>query len=107
MVFINLNKEKKVYIASGKDSTYQIEFYELSDEENAIKFYNNNQSIFESTKGSNSSESSASLKNYSKYVLSTNGKYKVISRIDNTVIYCDIDDNYKSVVKEVLEEIDY
>lgn len=88
MVFINLNKEKKVYIASGKDSTYQIEF-------------------FESTKGSNSSESSASLKNYSKYVLSTNGKYKVISRIDNTVIYCDIDDNYKSVVKEVLEEIDY
>lgn len=46
-------------------------------------------------------------KNFQKYTLSTESKYKVISRIDNTVIYLNVDDNYKEEVKNVLKELGY
>lgn len=41
---------KQVYVASSKDYSYQIEFYELSDASYATYFYNNNKAIFESLK---------------------------------------------------------
>lgn len=98
---------KQVYIAASKDYSYQIEFYELLDDSYATSFYNNNKSIFESSKGNASTETSVGLKNYSKYTLSSNGKYMVVSRIDNTVIYVKVDDNYKDTVKAILDELGY
>ena len=98
---------KQVYIASSNDYSFQIEFYELSDENYAMNFYNNNKSKFETSKGNASAETSASLKNYSKYTLSSNGKYMVVSRIDNTVIYVNVNDNYKDTVKDILKELGY
>jgi len=105
--FSEYNYVKQVYIAANEDYTYQIEFYELVDDSYAISFYNNNKSIFESSKGNNSAETSVALKNYSKYTLSANGKYKVVSRIDNTVIYVDVDDSYRDTVKKLLDELGY
>jgi hypothetical protein len=105
--FSGYNYVKQVYIAVSEDYSYQIEFYELLDDSYATSFYNNNKSIFESSKGNASTETSASLKNYAKYTLTSNGKYMVVSRIDNTVIYVDIDDNYKENVKDILNEIGY
>lgn len=98
---------KQVYVATNGNYSYKIEFYELSDENYAMSFYNNNKSIFESSKGSASAETSASLKNYSKYTLSSNGKYMVVSRIDNTVVYLNVDDSYKDTVKDLLKELGY
>ncbi len=98
---------KQVYVASSNEYNYKIEFYELSDDSYATYFYNNNKSIFESSKGSASAETSVALNNYSKYTLSSNGKYMVVSRIDNTVIYVDADDNYKENVKTILDELGY
>ena len=34
-----------------------------------------------------------------------NGKYMVVSRIDNTVIYVNVNDNYKDTVKDILKEL--
>ena len=31
----------------------------------------------------------------------------VVSRIDNTVIYVNVDDNYKDTVKDILDELGY
>lgn len=42
---------EQVYVAAPSDYSYKIEFYELSDVEYATSFYNNNKSIFESSKG--------------------------------------------------------
>ena len=80
----------QVYIAISSDSTYQIEFYELSDSDYASSFFNNNKKTFEDSKS-----------------LTTNGKFKVVSRIDNTVIYLNVDDDYKSSVKDVLKDLGY
>lgn len=98
---------KQVYVASSGDYSFQIEFYELSDENYAIDFYNNNTSRFEESKGNASSKTSVSWKNYSKYTLSSNGKYMVVSRINNTAIYIDVDDKYKDTVKDILNELGY
>lgn len=99
------NYIKKAYIAQNTD--YQIEFYELSSEENAISMYNTNKSRFESQKSDSSSYATVSMKNYSTYALTTNGKYKYISRIDNTMIYLDVDEEYKDTIKKLIKEIGY
>jgi len=105
--FADYNYIKQAYIAASNDYSYQIEFYELLDDSYATSFYNNNKSIFESSKGNASAETSVGLKNYSKYTLSSNGKYMVVSRIDNTVVYVNVDDNYKDTVKAILDELGY
>ena len=86
---------------------YQIEFYELTNEENAISMYNANKTKFESQKTNASASTTASMNNYSTYSLTTNGKYKYLSRIDNTLVYVDVDESYKDVVKDIMKEIGY
>lgn len=105
--FAEYNYIKQAYIAINKDNSYQIEFYELLDDSYATSFYNNNKFIFESSKGNASAETNVGFNNYSKYTLSSNGKYMVVSRINNTVIYVNVDDNYKDTVKDILDELGY
>lgn len=105
--FADYDYIKKVYLAISEDYSYQIEFYELQDDSYAIDLYNNNKSIFQSSKGNVSAETSLGLKNYSKYTLSSDGKYMLVSRIDNTLIYVNVDENYKDNVKAILDEIGY
>ncbi len=99
----------KVYIAMSRDSSYQIEFYTLSNNEKAIEFFNNNKSIFENTKAGSGKEieTSSSMGNNAKYTLNVNNKYKVVSRIDNTVVFADEEDSHKSEIKDVIKELGY
>lgn len=98
---------EKVYLALEEDYEYQIEFYKLDEEDDAINFYNTNKRIFEDSKSSASAETSVSMGNNSKYTLATGDKYKVVSRIENTVIYLNVDEEYKDEVKDILKEIGY
>lgn len=105
--FSDYDYVKKVYIALNSDRTYQIEFYELSDVDNAVSFFNNNKTIFENSKSNDAVETSVSMGNNSKYTLTTNGRYKVVSRIDNTVIYLDVTEQYKNDVQSILKSLGY
>lgn len=105
--FSEYNYVKQAYIAVSEDYSYKIEFYELLDDSYATSFYNNNKFIFESSKGNASAETSVGGKNYSKYTLSSNGKYMVVSKINNTVIYVKVDDSYRNTVKDILDELGY
>ena len=98
---------KKAYIALEEDYDYQIEFYKLNEEDDAISFYKTNKEKFEDSKGSSLAEKSISMGNNSKYTLKTNDEYKVVSRIEDTVIYVDVDEKYEDEVKEILKEIGY
>lgn len=86
---------------------YQIEFYELTSEENAISMYNTNKTKFESQKTNTSASATASMNNYATYSLTTNVKYKYLSRINNTLVYIDVDESYKDIVKDIIKEIGY
>ena len=63
--FSDYDYVKQVYVAAPSDYSYKIEFYELSNLDYATMFYNNNKSIFESSKGNASGETNVSMKNYS------------------------------------------
>lgn len=105
--FDEYNYIKDAYIAMSSDEEYQIEFYKISDVENATMFYNYNKSIFESSKSASSMQTNNDMKNYSKYTLQSNDKYMVISRIEDTVVYVKVDSKYKEKIKDVLDEIGY
>ena len=98
---------KSAYIALGTDEEFQIEFYEMSSVDKAVSFYNNNKAIFESSKSSAAVESTVNMGNHSKYTLTTNGSYKIVSRIENTVVYLDVAEDKKDIVKDILEALGY
>lgn len=95
----------KAYVAQ-KDG-YQIEFFVLSNVENATNMYDINKKKFESQKGNSSAFYTTNMKNYSLYSITTNGKYKYISRIDNTLVYVDADANYQKEIKTILKTLGY
>lgn len=95
----------EAYIAQKDD--YQIEFYKLSSGENAVNMYETNKAKFETQKGNNATSTNANMKNYSTYSLNSNGKYKYISRIDDTFVYVDVDENNKEAIRDIIKEIGY
>lgn len=96
-----------VYLAIDKNSTYQIEFYELEDDEYAISFYNVNKEIFQASETDKSVYTNVDLTESNKYTLTTEDDYKVLSRIEDTVIYVDVDKEYKEEVQSVLKKLGY
>ena len=98
---------KKVYNAVESDNRYQIEFYEYTDSDIANKFYKNMYSKLESGKGKAYSRTNINLKNYSKYTLTAKGRYTILSRINNTIMYVSVSDEYKDDVKGIIEELGY
>lgn len=105
--FTKYDYVKEAYIAAESNYNYQIEFYILEDIEYAKKFYENNKLIFEKSKDGVSTHTSINVNNYAKFILETNGKYKLVSRIDNTVIFVNSDLKYKNNINEVLKKLGY
>lgn len=105
--FSQFDYVKKVYVALSEDGDYQIEFFETEDDSKAIEMFNLNNNKFENNKGYTSAQNEIKGKNYSKFELSSNGKYMVISVINNTGVYLDVDSKYKSEVKDILKDLGY
>ncbi len=105
--FANVDEIDKAYIAISSDSSYQIEFYILADESSAISMFNRNKEIFEDSKSNVSGETSVTRKNSAKFTLNTNNMLKVVSRIDNTLIYLDVDKDKSDEIKTLLKELGY
>lgn len=99
------NYVKEAYAA--KKSNYQIEFYEIIDEDYAKVFFDKNKKMFEKSKSNMSYETSNNLINNERYTLKTSGKYMVISRIENTIIYVNSSPSNKKQIDTILKEIKY
>ena len=98
---------EKVYLAADSNFSYQIEFYQLANNDYANQFYIKNMKKIESSKSSSSIETNVSMKNYSKYTLLSNGKYMVISVINNTAIYVNVDESHKEEINNILKDLGY
>ena len=90
-------------------SVWQVEFYILDTEENAIKMYDDNQSNYEDLKDTIHTYSldEHSYKNGDTYSLITNKDYLYISRIDNTVIFTYVPVEYYNKVHHFINELGY
>ena len=98
---------KKGYVAIDSERNYQIEFFQLKDQENAISMYNTNKEKFENEKGSSNISKNIDGSNFSKFSLTTNGKYKVVCRVDNTLLYLNVSTKYKDKVIDILDYLGY
>lgn len=94
-------------LVARSEKGYQLEFYVLSTKEDAISFFTQNKTIFEQAKDGASAETNMNGQNYEKYTLVVDGKYKLLSRVENTVLYLNIDDVYKDEVKKIVDELKY
>lgn len=100
-------KIKSAHLALDATESYQIEFYELVDENYAKALLNGNKNKFEENKSSVHASSSVNASNHSKYTLSGGGEFVIISQVSNTVIFVHASSDYKDEVKAVLEELGY
>lgn len=87
---------------------WQVEFYVLKTESDAIDMYNTNKKLFENLKGSsNNKEKTIDIKNYTMYNLITGGRYMYLARIDNTLLYAKVDEQYAKDVQKIVKELGY
>lgn len=96
----------KATLASNA-SNWKVEFYILKDKNSAASVYEYNKEDFIKSKGNGSKETSESIGNYSNYSLTTNGNYKYLSKIDNTLIYVVADEKYTEDIKGFVQELGY
>ena len=96
-------KEAKV----AKNDDWQIEFYIIDSAKNADVMYNINKQVFEGYKGSTSVYKTETLKNYSTYLLKSNGYYMYLSRVDNTLLYVKVNDTYQKQVEKIIKDMGY
>lgn len=99
----------EVQVALAEDNLYQVEFYQLDGVENAQYFYNVAKNGIEEAYGevNGNVKTNVSASNYDKYTLSIEGRYYVVSRIEDTLVYVIASGDSKDIVKALMEEIGY
>lgn len=101
------NEVVESYAAISPDYGYQIEFLIIDSDSNAKAMFETNKSKFEKDKDNLSVTTNLSFSTYEKYTIQSNGKYKVVSRINNTLLYVNANLEYKDEIQSILEEIGY
>lgn len=96
-------KVKEARVA--KKGNYQIEFFTFDELSDAELFYRVNKAKFE--EDNYSSRASLQGKNYESYALTKNNKYQFIIKVDKSVVYVNVDKQYKSEVKEIVKKLGY
>lgn len=86
---------------------YQIEFYVFSDKDSAASVMEQNRSVFEENEGNAATQITKNLSNYSFFSLQSEGMYRMVSRIDNTLLYAVVDKSYKDEIVEIIKELGY
>ena len=69
--------------------------------------YDRNKKRFESQKNDNDKAEIVETDNYSEYKLLTKGKYKLLCKIDNTLVYANVDEQYRDSVVEFAKQLGY
>lgn len=90
----------------AKKADYEINFYVTSNEL-AKKNFDRIKLEYENNKDTSSIETSVSIENYAKYSLSTNGYYMIVTKIDNTVMFTKVSEQYKNIIKDAFDKLGY
>ena len=98
---------EKALVAISEDGNYQVEFYQLADEEGACTFYLENYNILAGHESDAVSHVESSTKSTQNYEITGKEGYGCISRIGNTCFYSVADKDYKKEVKDFKKEFGY
>ena len=95
------------YVAFHGDDEYRIEFYVTDSAEYAKYLFDDNKLAFERSTDGAASHLSVNLLNSNSFKMTTNDQYRVLSRIDNTMIYIKAPEQFKPEINEVLKSLGY
>ena len=100
----NVIKEATIAV---KQNEWQIEYYVLTDKENAKKMFNKNKNGFEKEYTSSKLNNNIEIGNYNKYTLETKEVYISLTRVDNTFLYADVPIKNKDEVVKLIKDLKY
>lgn len=87
------------------NSNYQVEFLVFDNVDNCKKAFQINKSSFITNKTENDVEISKSNDLYSIYSLTTEDRYMYIKRVDNKLLYFNVDGSYKSNLDKIIKKL--
>lgn len=93
----------KGYIA--KKDEYQIEFYTFKDLDSAKEFFRLNKAKYDTDSAKTRVDLSG--RNYSSFNIEADGKYKLLERVDKTVVCVNVDKEYKNDAKNMVDKLGY
>lgn len=88
------------------NDNYEIDFYELDCNETSKEFYNLNKEAFLNEESSNTT-TEITGSNFDYFDMTNDSGFRMTSRIDNTVIYCYTEAEYKDEVIKLVKELGY
>ena len=91
-------------IITANNMKYQFEYFEFDSIDSAKKSFESNKKDFELISDNNKY---VSKYNYEKFTQEGKSKYNILVRVDNTLIYCSANIEYKNEVKKDLGKIGY
>lgn len=96
-------KVKEARVARKGD--YQIEFYTFDESDDAELFYRVNKAKF----GDDIVNTRVDLKggNYESYGITTKDKYQFIIRVEKSVVYVNVDKEYKKDAQDIVKKLGY
>ena len=96
-----------VLIAMNEKDGYQIELWELVDEETGEGVFYNNKNSFEVEHSSKTMSMSVTAGNYNYFAFTADGNFHMIARIANTMLYCEADKAYKDDIVDLAKQLGY
>ena len=94
-------------IVDGNDVKWTCDFMIAVDESKAKEMFENNKTTFENSTDGTTSSSSVNMGNYNTFELNANGKYMYLCRVDNTLVYFNVDEAYKDDAKKFIKALGY
>ncbi|MBQ9902524.1 MAG: hypothetical protein IJM51_09125 [Clostridia bacterium] len=99
-------KEATVVAPSSRE--FQIEFYVITDKDSAKQLYLAQSEVVDGYKDSNFIGTSSNGQNYARRTVVTNGKYLMVSYIENTMVYVPpTDKTNKDAIEKFLKNFGY
>jgi len=89
------------------ENQWQLEHYTLTSKDEATSMFNKNKQAFELEKDGKSKETKVEFGTYTKYVLETDTKYKVLIKSENMFIYGNVPVEYKEYAVALLKDLGY
>ena len=102
-----LDRDVAESVTVARKDGYQIEFFLLTSEENAVTSFESNVSRLEKKQGGSKVTTSTSASNHNTYTLSVNDRFYKVSRIGRTMIYLNVPQEQKAAVSDILESMGY
>ena len=106
--YINAPQIREATVVAPSGREFQIEFYVITDRGNAKNLYLAQSEVVDGYMNADYTGTSSNGKNYARRTVVTNGKYLMVSYIENTMVYVPpTDEENKEIIDKFLNKFKY